>query len=216
MPRVVTFSPISPGASVKPASFSSSNNSEWMRWTCRRFGRLGSRATRERCFTVSPACASPSTPRPASKRIESAGFLLKLWVGLRWTARTVGDDIYSSHYTKLPPPSWGRVGVGVVLSSEDCAELKQRPHPNPPPARGRELSSNFNQQPADLSVEKPAVHALLAADQRAVVAFLDDAAAVEDEDALERAHRRQAVRDHDGGAALHQALGRILDQRLRL
>src|SRR5688572_21403546 len=39
----------------------------------------------------------------------------------------------------LPPPSWGRVGVGVVLST---ARLRQaeppRPHPNPPPPRGRE------------------------------------------------------------------------------
>src|SRR6185295_18212121 len=43
----------------------------------------------------------------------------------------------------------------------------------------------------------------------------DDAAAVEDEDTLQRPHRRQAVRDDDGGAAVHQALGRFLDQRLR-
>ena len=33
-----------------------------------------------------------------------------------------------------PPPRWGRAGVGVALSGEDCAKLNQRPHPNPPPA----------------------------------------------------------------------------------
>ena len=31
------------------------------------FGRLGSARTRERCCTVTPACASPSTPSPASR-----------------------------------------------------------------------------------------------------------------------------------------------------
>ncbi len=39
----------------------------------------------------------------------------------------------------LPPPSWGRVGAGVVLSSEDRVEQNHRPHPNPPPPRGRGL-----------------------------------------------------------------------------
>src|SRR5688572_16287166 len=40
----------------------------------------------------------------------------------------------------LPPPSWGRAGVGVVLADEDRVELnRRRPHPNPPPSRGRKL-----------------------------------------------------------------------------
>ena len=32
----------------------------------------------------------------------------------------------------LPPPSWGRVGVGVVPSSDELVELNQRPLPTLP------------------------------------------------------------------------------------
>ena len=39
-------------------------------------------------------------------------------------------------------------------------------------------------------------------------------AAVEHQDAVEAAHRRQPVRDHDRSAALHQPFHRLLDQRL--
>ena len=46
-------------------------------------------------------------------------------------------------------------------------------------------------------------------------ALLDDLAAVEHQDPVEAAHRRQPVRDHDRGPALHQPLHRLLDQRLR-
>ena len=54
MPRVVMFSPISPEATANPRAASSSSSSRWMRCTCRRLGRVGSRATRERCCTVAP------------------------------------------------------------------------------------------------------------------------------------------------------------------
>src|SRR4051812_48468798 len=60
-----------------------------MRCTCRRLGCVGSRATRERCCTVSPACASPSTPRPASRRTAPWFSLLKACIALRLTAVTV-------------------------------------------------------------------------------------------------------------------------------
>ena len=53
-PRVVTFSPMSPAGTVKPAAPSSSCSSAWIRCTWRRLGWLGSRATRERCLTVTP------------------------------------------------------------------------------------------------------------------------------------------------------------------
>ena len=44
---------------------SSSCSSAWMRCTWRRFGAEGSRATRDRCCTVTPQWASPSTPSRA-------------------------------------------------------------------------------------------------------------------------------------------------------
>ena len=42
----------------------------------RRFGWLGSRATRLRCLTVTPECTSPSTPLPASRVILATTGLL--------------------------------------------------------------------------------------------------------------------------------------------
>jgi len=41
-----------------------------MRWTCLRLGWDGSAATRERCLTVVPECASPSTPSPAKSFMD--------------------------------------------------------------------------------------------------------------------------------------------------
>src|SRR4051794_17050415 len=87
-PRVVTFSPMSPGETSKPAAFSSSCSSAWIRCTWRRFGCVGSRATRERCFTVAPACASPSTPSPSSSRTTARVRLLNSCDGVAATATT--------------------------------------------------------------------------------------------------------------------------------
>lgn len=55
---------------------SSSCSSVWMRWTCRRFGWVGSRATRERCFTVVPAWASPSIPWPLATATTDPSLLM--------------------------------------------------------------------------------------------------------------------------------------------
>src|SRR5687767_1025413 len=89
MPHVVTFSPICPADTAKPAIFSSSCSSEWIRCTWRRLGWLGSRATRERCLTVAPECASPSTPRPARRRMDAPFGLVSVCAGLELTAVTV-------------------------------------------------------------------------------------------------------------------------------
>ena len=64
--RCDVFSNI-PGDIAKPLRRSSSKSSAWMRWTCRRFGIVGSRRTRDWCFTVEPRWASPSTPSPATR-----------------------------------------------------------------------------------------------------------------------------------------------------
>ena len=58
-------------------------------WTWRRLDWFGSCATLERCFTVSPLCASPSMPSPGSSRMPSCVGLLKVCVGLRDTAVTM-------------------------------------------------------------------------------------------------------------------------------
>ena len=56
----------------------------------------------------------------------------------------------------LPPPSWGRAGVGVVLSAEDRVELSRlRPHPNPPPPRGRELQRALHESDAIAGRSQP-------------------------------------------------------------
>src|SRR5262249_14862823 len=51
-------------------------------------GWVGSIATRERCWTFSPRCASPSTPSPATSRMLSWLALASVCVALRLTAVT--------------------------------------------------------------------------------------------------------------------------------
>lgn len=88
-PREVTFSPIRPGVIAKPAAINSSSNSPWIRCTWRRLGCVGSRATRDRCCTVRPRWASPSTPSPASRWMTGWLGLLMLWSGPLLTATTM-------------------------------------------------------------------------------------------------------------------------------
>src|ERR1041385_7404929 len=59
-----------------------------MRCTCRRFGALPNLRIRERCLTVAPAWASPSTPCPANNVIRSSLGLLNVCFALRLTALT--------------------------------------------------------------------------------------------------------------------------------
>jgi hypothetical protein len=86
----VAVRPLELVAARNPAAARSSCSSLWMRCTWRRFGWLGSRATRDRCCTVTPRCASPSTPRPASSWIRSRPGLLKACVRSALTAATRG------------------------------------------------------------------------------------------------------------------------------
>src|SRR5688572_23684269 len=59
-----------------------------MRCTWRKFGNVGLKRARERCFTVTPRWASPSTPSPAISRMSICVSLLNLWRGPRLTATT--------------------------------------------------------------------------------------------------------------------------------
>src|SRR6478609_2158142 len=76
-----------------------------MRWTWRRFGWLGSRATRERCFTVTPEWMSPSTPRPARRVMDSRLGLLKLYSPLLLTATTRGCPMAPLWHGRARPVS---------------------------------------------------------------------------------------------------------------
>src|SRR5207302_4839955 len=78
-------------AQGEPDARNSSNNSSWIRCTCRRFGALPNFRMRERCLTVAPACASPSTPCPASNVIRASWGLLNVCSALRLTAFTTAD-----------------------------------------------------------------------------------------------------------------------------
>src|SRR5688572_9343986 len=50
----------------------------------------------------------------------------------------------NEHDALPPPPSWGRVGVGVVLSSEKRVELsRRRPHPTLPRLGGGDCTEPF-------------------------------------------------------------------------
>ena len=124
MPRVVTFSPMAPAATAKPRPRSSSCSSAAMRWTWRRFGWVGSRATRDRCCTVVPACASPSTPRPSTSRIVAQVPLASVCAELRCTVDDAGSLARpASLLRNVPgcsparsrrPHDRGRVGPDVV------------------------------------------------------------------------------------------------------
>src|SRR5579883_2599372 len=67
-----------------------------------------------------------------------------------------------------------------------------------------------------LVLDQTAVEAVLQPHQLGMAAVLDDPPVIEHEDPIEVAHRRQAVGDHQGCAALHQAIHGVPDQRLRL
>jgi hypothetical protein len=67
----------------------------------------------------------------------------------------------------------------------------------------------------ELERVQPRVRAALC-EQLVVPPVLDDAAAVEHQDAVGMLHRGQPVRDHEHGAVLHQALECFLDQPLAL
>src|SRR5712691_1769011 len=66
-----------------------------------------------------------------------------------------------------------------------------------------------------LALEQPAIDSSRPGGERGMGALLDDLAAVELQNPVEAAHRRQPVRDYDRGASLHQPLHRLLDQGLR-
>src|SRR5688500_19302364 len=62
---------------------------------------------------------------------------------------------YEKHALLPPPPSWGRVGVGVVLSCEDCVELNRLAPPlHPPPPGGGETGSHLLRPAVLIRTEK--------------------------------------------------------------
>src|SRR5690242_1418055 len=83
-----------------------------MRCTCRRFGCVGSCATRDRCLTVTPECTSPSTPSPASRLMLSRFGLVNEYAPLLLTAVTTAFMLgpllpsrQTSHVTHEEPAS---------------------------------------------------------------------------------------------------------------
>src|SRR5688572_13384505 len=53
------------------------------------------------------------------------------------SSNMAGQSHMTKHAAFLPPPSWGRVGVGVVLSAAQWRQAEPpRPPPNPPPPPG--------------------------------------------------------------------------------
>ena len=72
-------------------------------------------------------------------------------------------------------------------------------------ALARRRISEFDQRAVDAIVPQEGI-------RRAV---LHEAALLQHEDAIEAAHRGQAVRDGDDGAAVHEAAERLADQLLR-
>src|SRR5687768_9121633 len=67
--------------------------------------------------------------------MESAGDLLKLWVGLRWTARTIGDDtMYFALLTQGVHPrhqDGGGLGWGKRVKAVSHRSAASSPQPSP-------------------------------------------------------------------------------------
>src|SRR5436309_10124365 len=89
-----------------------------MRCTCRRLGELPNFRMRDRCFTVSPACASPSTPYPARNWMLPSLGLVSVCVALRLTAFTT-----PAIRVLVPAPSQLRLREGWCPESD----LNRRP-----------------------------------------------------------------------------------------
>lgn len=69
----------------------------------RRLGCVGSRATRERCWTVRPRCASTSTPKPARSRMRTRVALAE---------SVIPGATHRSHDTQLL--------AGILVLDRDC------------------------------------------------------------------------------------------------
>src|SRR3954454_1740825 len=66
-----------------------------------------------------------------------------------------------------------------------------------------------------LKFEQPAIDTAYTKGKRGMGALLDDFTAVEHQNSVEAAHRREPVCDYDRGASLHQPFHRLLNQRFR-
>src|SRR5260370_42330492 len=71
-------------------------------------------------------------------------------------------------------------------------------------------------QALGLALDQATIDAAREPQQGGMVAVLDDASVVEDQNAVELAHRRQTVGDDERRAAPHQRVHGVLDQGLRL
>ena len=91
------FSPRSPGRTSWPAAARTSNSSAAIRCTWRRFGCVGSTATRERCCTSGPAWTSPVTPTPAISSRAPTDCFENPCPGLRWRAMTDATTASEAH-----------------------------------------------------------------------------------------------------------------------
>src|SRR5258708_7178221 len=104
----------------------------------------------------------------------------------------------------IMPAKIGGAMVRMWLTMEPCVRSFM-----PVPSPRRRDRCEFGRLP----LEQPAIESARTNRERGMAALLDDFATVEHQDAVEAAHRRQSVRDHDRGAALHQPFHRLLDQR---
>src|SRR5690606_27087674 len=141
----------------------------------------------------------------ARSRMERGSFAMPRYIGIyRWIARRPA--------MKLP----GRLAV-VSFATPDANYLQASKSKNSVPCTtsspgrmsGLRFWALFRQhqtlgQLQRLPFEEAAVDAVVAAHQSFVRPFLDDAAAIEDQQAIEGADRREPVGDDDGGAAHHQ------------
>src|SRR4051794_5399853 len=138
-----------------------------------------------------PAAATPATaasPSPATKYKSTSWQIMIVTM-----PATIGGAMLRMWLTMEPC-------VRSFISQIHFRRVAARTFVRQPRAK---ISFRGRDEFGHLPLEKAAIDAARPRRQRGMRALLDDPADVEHQDAIEAAHRRKPVRDHDRGAPLH-------------
>src|SRR5262245_1741113 len=153
-----------------------------------------------------PALPAAATPATAASPVLATKYRSTSWqIMMVIMPATIGGAMPKMWLTM--EPCVRSFIVKIHFSARGCQDNR--------PSTTRHKSLSRRDELGGLQLEQAAIDAARARRERSVGALLDDLAAVEHQDAVEAAHRRKTMRDHDRGAALHQPRHRLLDQPFR-
>ncbi len=151
---------------------------------------------------IAPAGRAPAVPRwPRRRRTDIADLVGRIDIAQRLIVGDFPD--FRLPFLSKPAHRASPLDAGSIFRHR--GNRKNAPH----------SAAETRPNSVACSLEQPAIDAARARRQCRVVPCSTDLAAIEHQDAVEAAHRRQPVRDHDRGAPFHQPLHRLLDQAFR-